>query len=152
ALQENYGQASKFDGTPPPRPPDGAGARGTEGGVRLRGGPGLDAEALSEVAAGTTVALSGQRQNGFPSVTARGQAGWGFSTYLVKADGTPAGPVARVTENGVRLRGGPGLDAEILTEMPANALVALTDGNQNGFTAVAYEGQPGWAASQFLAT
>lgn len=56
-------------------------ARVTES-VNLRGGPATDYKRITLLPAGVTVTLTGQRSNGFHSVSYNGKSGWAFSAYL----------------------------------------------------------------------
>ncbi len=120
-------------------------------GLRLRGGPSLDAAILETMPQGTEVTLTGGRQNGFVAATHGGQNGWAFSVYLATADHKWVAPVGRVKpSDGLRLRSGPSTDAAILETMPVGTVVALTDGSENGFLAVSRDGRAGWAFAEFL--
>ncbi len=122
-------------------------------GLRLRGGPSLDAAILETMPQGTEVTLTGGRQNGFVAATHGGQNGWAFSVYLATADHKWVAPVGRVKpSDGLRLRSGPSTDAAILETMPVGTVVALTDGSENGFLAVSRDGRAGWAFAEFLMT
>lgn len=63
-------------------------ARVTEA-VNLRGGPATNYTRIMVLPAGVTVTLTGQRSNGFHSVSYNGKSGWAFSSYL-KLDGSSA--------------------------------------------------------------
>lgn len=63
-------------------------ARVTES-VNLRGGPATNYTRIIVIPAGVTVTLTGQRSNGFHSVSYNGKSGWAFSSYL-KLDSSSA--------------------------------------------------------------
>lgn len=50
--------------------------------VNLRGGPATNYKRIAVLPAGVTVTLTGQRSNGFHSVSYNGKSGWAFSSYL----------------------------------------------------------------------
>ncbi len=51
--------------------------------VNLREGPATEYKRILVLPAGATVTVTGQRSNGFHSVSYNGKSGWAFSTYLV---------------------------------------------------------------------
>jgi len=59
------------------------------------------------------------------------------------------GAATQTTDN-LKLRAAPGLNAEILTVMPARTTVDITGGPENGFYAVSYQGQAGYAYGAYL--
>lgn len=128
--------------------------------LNLRAGPSYEAEILDVMPAGATVALTGGSENGFAAVEYNGQVGWALADYLGSGDtggtggddtggGAPSGDTATTTTD-LNLRAWASTEAEVLTVMPAGATVTLTGGSENGFLAVEYQGQAGWASQDYL--
>lgn len=157
---------------PPPSGNDGGSTAGPTGsatvntnGLNLRSGASTSTGVVAVMPYGAGVTLTGQRQNGFVSVTYNGQSGWAYESYLT-IGGTPApspspspspspttpspGSGLAVTTTSLNLRSGPGTNNSILAVMPAGAQVELTGVAQNGFYQVVYNGTTGWAATQYL--
>jgi uncharacterized protein YgiM (DUF1202 family) len=117
--------------------------------LNFRAGPSLDAEIISVAPPGTEVALTGDEQNGFMSVTYGGFDGWMSSAFLMTGDGPGEGETLTVAED-LNLRDDPSLSAAIQTVMPAGATVTVTGDAEDGFLPVTYKGKAGWAFAQFL--
>lgn len=56
------------------------------------------------------------------------------------------------TTTALNLRSGPSTSTRVIVVMPAGAWVELTGGTENGFAAVTYRGNTGWAYSQYLSS
>ena len=125
--------------------------------LNLRSGPSYDAEILDVMPAGAAVTLTGGSENGFVSVAYNGQDGWALADLLSSGGtggddtggGSPTGDTATTT-TALNLRAWASTDADVLTVMPAGATVTLTGGSENGFLAVEYNGQAGWASQDYL--
>jgi uncharacterized protein YraI len=113
--------------------------------LNLRAGPSTDDDVLLVVPDGATVTLTGQRQNGFYSAAYQSTNGWLYGDYLDLNQST----TRTVLEN-LNLRAGPSTDDDILLVMPAGDNVAIRGVEENGFVPVRYNGQDGWAYSQYL--
>jgi uncharacterized protein YraI len=135
-------------------------------GLNLRSGASTSTGVLAVMPNGAGVTLTGQRENGFVSVTYNGQSGWAYESYL-SIGGTPAAPAPdpspepspntpspgsglAVTTTALNLRGGPGTNNAVLTVMPGGAQVQLTGTAQSGFYQVVYNGTTGWASADYL--
>ncbi len=120
--------------------------------LNLRAGPSTSDGVLAVMPEGAVVSLTGDSENGFLSVSYNGTEGWAFADYLSK-DSSPAvsSGTLFVTED-LNLRDGPSTDAAILLVMPAGASVDVIGDESNGFTPVNYNGQDGWAFSDYLST
>jgi uncharacterized protein YraI len=116
--------------------------------VNLRSGPSLDDSIKLVVPTGSTVLLTGQEENNFLSVDYKGTKGWLYSDY-VRTGSTPASTTRTVTE-ALNLRTGPSTNNDVILVMPAGAKVTLRGSEENGFAPVTYNGQNGWAYSQYL--
>ena len=127
--------------------------------LNLRAGPSTADRVLTVMPEGASVTLTGQAANGFLAVTYQGTSGWAAGTYLTTSGAPvptptptpPPGGTATVSVS-LNLRAGPSTADRILTVMPAGAVVSLTGGTSNGFLALRYNGQDGWAAASFLTT
>jgi uncharacterized protein YgiM (DUF1202 family) len=133
----------------------------TDDGVRLRAGPGLSAQILQELGAGTMVerrAGDAIERDGYRWQPVRydGRDGYVAATLLDCDDGpTSVGGQCQITEAGVRLRAGPGLSAQILQELGAGTMVERRAGGtveQDGYEwqPVRYDGRNGYIAATFL--
>ncbi|MDQ3043882.1 MAG: SH3 domain-containing protein [Chloroflexota bacterium] len=127
--------------------------------LNLRAGPSTADRVLMVMPAGAGVALNGQTSNGFLSVTYQGTSGWASATYLTTGGAPaptptpppPSGGTATISVS-LNLRAGPSTADRVLSVMPPGAVVTLTGGASNGFLALRYNGQDGWAAASFLTT
>ena len=119
--------------------------------LNLRAGPGTGYEVLAVMPAGTEVsALTEEPQNGFVRVRYGDREGWASTAYLAVGGEPLRGPTATVRED-LNLRAGPGFDYDVLTVMPAGAVVTVHDMAGDGFVRVTYEGIAGWAYAAYLA-
>lgn len=114
--------------------------------LNFRTGPGLKYAIIAVAPAGTTVTLRSDRENGFRSVLYAGEVGWMSEKYLQVED---VESIMTVLAN-LNLRAGPSTADEVILVIPAGAEVTVTGDAQNGFLAVTYDGQPGWAYAQYL--
>ncbi len=142
--------------------------------VRFRSGPSSRYSILADLNKGREVTITGE-ENGWTAVIIDGQSGFVYSQY-VKATGTtiyaeaPAaetatpsqqaqatapqqatavGKAGYITGNGVRMRTGPGSGNAVITELFYGNGVLIT-GQQNGWTAVSYNGKNGYVYSQYV--
>jgi uncharacterized protein YkwD/uncharacterized protein YraI len=120
--------------------------------VNFRAGPSLDAEVLDVLLPGTEVTRTGEESDGFAAVRFDGRDGWIWAEYLADGEATPAveAGTTLTTMTRLNLRAGPSLGDEVLTVMPAGAAVTATGEAENGFFAVEFDGQRGWAHSAYL--
>ena len=144
---------------PTPAPGGSTGTATTTSVLNLRSGPSTGDAVLAVMPAGASVSLTGQRSNGFSSVTYQGRAGWAATQYLSTGGAAPAptptpapgGDVGTATTtSSLNLRSGPSTGEAVLTVMPAGATVTLTGSQQSGFYPVRYGGQNGWASASYL--
>jgi len=119
--------------------------------LKLRAAPATNAEILTVIPAGGTVAITGSAENGFYPVSYNGQDGYAYGAYLsgFAADGpvTTGGQQGEVNvvDGPVNHRSGPSTDDPVLAVIPDGAVVALNGDSANGFVAVLYNDQSGWA-------
>lgn len=116
--------------------------------LNLRADPSLDGDILDVMPAGATVSLTGQSQDGFLSVSYRGETGWAHASYLDTGSG-PSGDTATASER-LNLRAGPSLSDDVVQVMPAGKIVALTGDRANGFVSVNVGGIIGWVYAAYL--
>ncbi|MCC6792024.1 MAG: SH3 domain-containing protein [Thermomicrobiales bacterium] len=121
--------------------------------VNFRTGASLSSSIMSVVAPGETVVLKGDEQNGFYKVTYGGKTGWISGDYLMVVDGESGGAseeTTKIVTEALNLRAGPSTLDKVLLVMPTGATVTATGQKQNGFIAVTYKGNDGWAYAQYL--
>jgi uncharacterized protein YraI len=134
-------------------PYGGSGSQGDLGVVtsnlNLRSGPSTADPVTTVLSSGTQITLTGSEENGFyPVRTPGGTNGWAYGAYIdigSAAAGTPAR--ANVTVN---LRSGPSTSTGAITSIPAGRQVMLTGDSSGTWVSVEFEGNNGWAASEFL--
>jgi uncharacterized protein YraI len=114
--------------------------------LNMRTGPGLKHAVITVAPAGATVALRGGERNGFRSVLYDGETGWMAEKYLQVEN---VSETMRTTAN-LNLRAGPSTADDVLLVIPAGEEVTITGDAQNGFLAVTYHGQSGWAYATYL--
>ncbi len=156
--------------TPPPSGNNGGSTAGPTGsatvntnGLNLRSQPSTSSGVVAVMPNGAGVTLTGQRQNGFVSVTYNGRSGWAYESYLTiggtpapspspsPSPGTPSpGSGLAVTTTSLNLRSSASTNSSVLAVMPSGAQVQLTGVAQNGFYQVVYNGRTGWASAQYL--
>ncbi len=135
--------------------------------LNLHARPSDTTEILFLIPAGSTVTQTGSTHNGFVSVDYMGIVGWASAEFLetpapVAAEPTPsATPVDDVrtprpgsgvafTTVPLALRTGPSANEDVITTIPAETRVELTGVSENGYHRVAYDGQIGWVAIEYL--
>ncbi len=135
-----------------------AGAAGAAGAVvlddlNLRDGPGLEYDIIAVLPAGAAVEITGAPSDGWYPVVYDDLAGWVSGVYLaVDGDGdNTTGASGAVVLDDLNLRLGPGLDEEIITVLPAGALVEITGAPIEGWYPVSYGGLTGWVSGAYLA-
>jgi uncharacterized protein YraI len=152
------------DGGGPSAGPTGSATVNTNG-LNLRSSASTSSGVLAVMPNGAGVTLTGQRQNGFLSVTYNGQSGWAYESYL-SIGSTPApnpspspspspntpspGSGLAYTTTSLNLRSGASTNNSVLAVMPSGAEVQLTGVAQSGFYQVVYNGTTGWASTQYL--
>ncbi len=120
--------------------------------LNLRAEPSMTAPVITVMPAASRVGITGGRNGRFYPVVYPGFAGgWASADYLLPDGDGEHGPAAVVTE-ALNLRSGPSTADDILTVMPAGALVVLTGKQSNGFLSVIYGTQDGWAYEAYLDT
>jgi uncharacterized protein YraI len=133
--------------------------------LNLRSDASTSSGVLAVMPNGAGVTLTGNRSNGFVSVTYNGMSGWAYESYLnIGSTGSDPDPDPgggsdpgtttgnATTTSALNLRSGPSTSNSVLAVMPAGASVELTGSSENGFNQVRYNGQTGWAYAQFLST
>ena len=137
---------------------DGAGPPATDGSatttsdLNLRAGPSTADTILLVLPPGAAVELLGETSNGFANIRYGTSSGWAFADYLTGSTSPAPLPSSgtMATTSDLNLRAGPGLDFDVLAVMPAGASVTPTGGSENGFVALQYAGQQGWASADYL--
>ena len=136
--------------------------------LNLRSGPGLGYDVRTVMPTGASVELRGEPQAGYSPLSYNGTTGWAYGDWLSVGNAAPApqpepapgddgsAPVgdtatgtATVTAS-LNLRGGPGLDYDVRTVMPAGATVELRGDAQGGYFPLSYNGTTGWAHGDWL--
>lgn len=123
-----------------------------DGSLNLRSGPSTGSSVVTVMPDGATVTITGAQQNGFYPVTYGALAGYAYAQYL-RIGGAPPPPPAIDTATattGVNLRSGPGTSYSVLTVIPGGASVSIIGASVDGFYPVRYNGQDGYAATQYL--
>lgn len=135
--------------------------------LNLRSSASTSSSILAVMPNGAGVTLTGNRSNGFVSVTYNGISGWAYESYLnIGATGSDPDPApdpgggsdpgtttgTASTTTSLNLRSGPSTSNSVLMVMPAGASVELTGNSENGFNQVRYNGTVGWAYAQYLTT
>jgi cell wall-associated NlpC family hydrolase len=102
--------------------------------------------------------LTGGYSNGWLSVSAGGVDGWvygafvtqdsGYAERSVSSDSGYAGTM--YTNDSVNLRTGPGLDRDVITELPAGEEVYLSGAVSNGFAEASTAYGDGWIFTDYL--
>ena len=142
--------------------------------VNLRLGPSESDDVLRVLPAGGALTVTGAESNGWTPVWYNGT--WGFvSTSLLTFDSSgavslaqEAAPTAQplaavdpvldggtadlqaVTTSDVNLRAAPDLTSAVLSAIPAGVALTPLSGPEQGFYQVAYNGQTGWVAAEFV--
>ncbi len=75
------------------------------------------------------------------------QAGWMWGGFIRPEPGAASGMRATVADNGVRFRGGPSLQADIITEVAAGTAIML---RREEFWPVGLGERSGWMWGGFL--
>ncbi|MGH2558627.1 MAG: SH3 domain-containing protein [Thermomicrobiales bacterium] len=126
--------------------------------LNLRSGPSTSDGVIDVMPAGRLIGLGDVARNGFVSVSSGGAEGWAYAAYVDAGDagfdrgstnGVGGGDTATVTE-ALNLRSGPSTGDDVLDVMSAGATVTLTGDRANGFVAVRFGGQAGWAFAEYL--
>ena len=125
--------------------------------VNLRAGPGTDYAIIAQLAAGAELQIVGRgAENDWVYVQPEdGDAGWVFASYLTGIDDMDALvvvtpdpdvlPLAEVSEELVNLRGGPGAEYEILSQLSQDQTLMVVGRNEAGdWLAVKFGGDTGW--------
>ena len=95
--------------------------------------------------------LTGEHRIGFVEGAFNGQTGWAYSEFLAVPGVTPDDSVATVMAiEGLNLREGPSLKADVMTLMPNGATLDLTGESRLGFLQGVFNEQAGWAFGEFL--
>lgn len=141
---------------PAPEPDPGDGDVRVTSALNLRSGPSTSDPVLAVMPAGAWVTLTGERANGFLSVSYNGTEGWAYAAFLDTGETEPPPPEpgngsgSATTTTALNLRGGPGTSYPILVVIPGGATVETTGDPQSGFYPVAYAGRAGWVSGAYL--
>jgi uncharacterized protein YraI len=117
--------------------------------LNLRAGPTTDETILTVLAAGESVAVTGESSDGFARVVYGDLAGWAFAAFL-SGGGLPAPSGAAFATDFLNLRAGPSLADDVLAVIPPSSSVTLTGDAGGGFLSVSFDGIDGWASADFL--
>ena len=121
--------------------------------LNLRTGAGSTYRVILVMPKGARITLNQRYQNGYYSVTYKGQLGWAHKDYIARAGTIPTDPVitgrAR-TLNAVNLRSGPSTGNQALRVVPAGSWVDTSGTVRNGFRYVVHQDLAGWIADQYL--
>jgi uncharacterized protein YraI len=118
--------------------------------LNMRSGAALSYPVITVLPKGATVTLTGQEANGYRSISYNGRTGWAFAAYLADSAPAPApSETATVTES-LNLRKGPSLADDVVTVLPAGAVVTVTGEARNGYRSVTWSGYSGWAHADWL--
>jgi len=136
--------------------------------LNIRAEPDVDSPTVGRIPSGGTVEVTGELQNNFYPVTYNGVSGFASADYLTvpggggseedgsseeDGGGTAAGPTGtRYVDARLNLRSGPATSYGVVAIMPAGAAVELTGEVANGFSRLTWNGNNGWAATEFLST
>lgn len=111
--------------------------------LNLRRAPGTGEEIIEVMPPLSAVESTDQVIDGFRYVYFDGVRGWAFADYL--GSGT-----TMTTTTALNLRANSSTSAKVLAVMPANATVKMRGDEANGFVAVTFNGQQGWAFRDYL--
>ncbi len=123
----------------------------TTANLNLRQGPGTTFAVAQVVPSGSSVEVTGTAQFGYVPVTYGQASGWVLETYLTNGGSGQTG-TRYVFDGRLNLRSGPGTSYGVVAVMPDGAEVSLAGETSNGFARMTWNGQSGWAATQYLAT
>ncbi|MGH2532824.1 MAG: SH3 domain-containing protein [Thermomicrobiales bacterium] len=127
--------------------------------LNLRSGPGTNYGVILVMEPGAYVEIVQNKQNGFYRVRYNGVSGWAALQYLDRSGGGNSdggggggggGSGNATVTSALNLRSSPW--GSIIAVMPAGASVTVTGSGQNGFLPVTYNGQSGWAHTDYLDT
>ena len=128
----------------------------------LRDGPGQGSDILASLPPGTQVlVLDGPTTDAdgidWYHVSAAGQTGWCAAQWLSPSAAPINTLFVRGTDgDGLRLRSGPDLEANVLAVLPEGATITPTGAAQQAsaysWTPVQFDGTAGWVASNYLST
>lgn len=137
--------------------------RGSGGGLRCRTNPNTDAQVITVLADGETVALRGARSGDWQPVVCANRNGWVAAQYLAYT-ATPAttpasafkkGDTLLVTGtngDGVRMRSAANSTSTVLIVVPEGKSVTVRNGSTGDWVAVTYSGKNGFVHKDFLKT
>jgi cell wall-associated NlpC family hydrolase len=124
--------------------------------VNLRGGPSTADDVLTTLASGVEVTLTGNMSDGWLSVYVDGMDGWVYGAFITQDSGystrssSSADSGTMYTNDSVNLRTGPGLDRDVITELPAGEEVWLSGSVENGFAEASTAYGDGWIYTDYL--
>ncbi|MEJ7838892.1 MAG: SH3 domain-containing protein, partial [Thermomicrobiales bacterium] len=131
--------------------------------VNFRTGPSTSDAVIMVLPDGTSVDVTGDPENGFYPVNAKGSSGFVSSDFIsfdggstddsgseAPVDTGNAGTTMYVIDGRLNLRDGPGTNSGVITVMPGGAAVTTTGQSSSGFLSVSYNGREGWAFAEFL--
>jgi len=132
--------------------------------LNIRSEPNATSPVIGGIPDGGSVEVTGALQNNFYPVSYNGIDGFASADFLRvagsggdedggDAGGSDTGPTGtRFTNTRLNLRSGAGASFGVIAIMPAGAPVELTGETSNGFSRVTWNGNNGWASTQFLTT
>ena len=133
--------------------------------VNFRASPSLDSDVISTITTGSGVQVLEYNPTGWSHVRVNGTSGYAKSEFLTlpiqnapqasnpasqTQSQTPQAQSTLKTIDGVNLRSGPSLDADIIRTVEAGISVEILDHDVNGWSKVTIEGTVGYIKSDFL--
>jgi N-acetylmuramoyl-L-alanine amidase len=116
------------------------------GGLNLRGTPSTSGTVLVTVPEGATVEIAAQ-QGQWYKATYQNKSGWLSASYVTITATYKQGKITAA--GGLNMRESSATTARILTTIPQNALVTVTN-EQNGWYKVTYQGTTGWIYADYV--
>lgn len=134
--------------------------------LNIRSAPDPTSPVIGGIPSGGKVEVTGELQNNFYPITYNGISGFSSADYLSlpgggsdggaddgEGGGTTSGPTGtRYADARLNLRSGPATSYGIIATMPVGAAVELTGEVANGFSRLTWNGNNGWAATEYLST
>lgn len=118
--------------------------------ITLRPGPSTTSGEICQIPLGAEVEFVSGASAGFLRIRYQGQEGYSMGEYLMASG--PDYPKLQVVNcnESITLRPGPSTDSGEICQIPLGALVEFVSGAENGFYAIAYNGQEGYSLSSYL--
>ena len=124
--------------------------------VNVRTGPGSDYAAVSTLAPGTEMHVTGRDIDGYLPVSVDGTYGWVSSDWVEKGvvsleqTAAPSQSGTATAVDTTELRAAPSSDGNVVGAIPAVSVVSLTGQAQDGYLQVEFNGQEGWADAAYM--